>query len=100
MAHVPPVVVRAFKGVIDVDLRTDIWFPRILGILDGNAPLPPAPPSRDNTMLANGHTPRLNAFLADVREAARALGGTWRLKPVDGLPRYAAMTDELGVVLD
>jgi hypothetical protein len=99
MAYVPPVVVQPLSGAFNIVLRTDIWFPRILGVLDGNAPLPPAEPSRDNTRLARCHTPRLNAFLADVRETALALGGSWRPLPVEGLSRYASMTDAGGIVL-
>jgi hypothetical protein len=100
MAHVPPVVVWATGGAIRIDLQTDVWFPRILGVLDGNAPPPPNPPQHDNTILADCHTPRLNAFLADVREEAIALGGTYRLQPADGIgQRYAHMTNERGIAL-
>jgi hypothetical protein len=99
MAREPPVSAAWRAGVCDIELLTDIWFPRILGVLDGNAPLPPAEPSQDNTALAGCHTPRLNAFLVDVRDATLELGGTWRLRPDDGASRYAAMTAAHGIVL-
>jgi hypothetical protein len=100
MAHVAPVEVWRSPYAIRFALATDIWFPQVLGVLDGDAPPPPAPPQRDNRALAACHTPRLNAFLADVRAAAERLGGTWRLVEPEGIGvRYAAMTGETGIRL-
>jgi hypothetical protein len=57
-------------------LRTDIWFPAVIGFLADTTDVTPA---HDNRPLAERHTPRLNAFLAEVRAATLALGGRWEL---------------------
>ena len=48
---------------------TDIWFPRA-GV-----------DRLDNHVLASRNTPRLNAFLTELRAASAAIGGTWRWSP-------------------
>lgn len=96
MAHVPPVIVRSRGPRVRIDLPTDIWFPRILGVLDGDAPPPPAAPQRDNAALAHCHTPRLNEFLARIRAAADQWEQVW---PEGIAGRYADMTDESGIRL-
>lgn len=94
MAHVPPVIVWAGRSRVRIDLPTDIWFPRVLGVLDGDAPPPPFPPARDNSTLASRHTPRLNVFLNEVRRAA----DSWALVSPEGIAaRYADMTDDHGI---
>jgi hypothetical protein len=96
MAHVPPVIVWQARSRVRIDLPTDIWFPRVLGVLDGNAPSPPLSPARDNSTLANCHTPRLNAFLNEVRRAA----DSWALVSLEGIAaRYAEMADDDGICL-
>ena len=57
---------------IRIALYTDIWFPRVLGMLDQLAM--PAINGRsklvDDTELADCHTPRLNAFVRSARALA------------------------------
>jgi hypothetical protein len=70
---------RRGRLVVDISVRSDIWSPWVSGVL--------APPSasgrpsggHDNRPLAERHTPRLNAFLADVRRATEEAGGEWEL---------------------
>ena len=97
MSHVPPVIVWGRGSRVRIELPTDLWFPRILGILDGGGPAPPVPPERDNSVLARCHAPRLNSFLDAIRHAA----SHWRLMPAEGIAtRYADMTDESGIRIE
>lgn len=57
-------------------LRSDIWFPWVLGFLADTFEVTP---SHDNRPLAERHTPRLTAFLAEARTATEDVGGTWSL---------------------
>jgi len=68
---VEPTVEDDDSVTISVAVATDIWFAwnHPWHRLD-SAPI-------DNRVLARLNAPRLNGFLADVREACRALGGTW-----------------------
>lgn len=97
MAHVPPVIVWGGRGFgVRIDLPTDVWFPRVLGVLDSDAPAPPSAPARDNSVLASCHTPRLNAFLSEVRRASDG----WDLVPLEGIAtRYSHMADDRGIRL-
>ena len=96
MGYQPPVAVRGGRGNVTIELATDVWFPRTVGLLEEDAPWAPAPPSYDNSDLAACHTPRLNAFLAAVREAA----DEWELlEPEEIGVRYADMVDEAGIRL-
>ncbi|GAA5134632.1 hypothetical protein [Pseudonocardia adelaidensis] len=54
----------------------------------------------DNSELATVHTPRLNAFLAAVREATEDVGGQWSLDEDLLFSLYAFEVDERGVLLD
>lgn len=65
-------------GVVAVRfvLRSDIWFPWVVGFLSDDFD---GVPHHDNRPLARLHTPRLNAFLGEVREATLAAGGVWEL---------------------
>ena len=96
MSYQPPVAVRGGRGNVTIELATDVWFPRTVGLLEEDAPWAPAPPSYDNSDLAACHTPRLNAFLAAIREAA----DEWELlEPEEIGLRYADMVDESGIRL-
>lgn len=89
---------RGRPGTVRVrfTLRTDIWFPWVIGFL---APIVDATPRYDNRPLAGRHTPRLNAFLAEVRAATLDLGGRWELDPEIRFTR-PDMISEAGVHLD
>ncbi|MDA0172568.1 hypothetical protein OJ998_25930 [Solirubrobacter taibaiensis] len=96
MGYQPPVAVRGGRGSVTIELATDIWFPRTVGLLEEDAPWAPAPASYDNADLAACHTPRLNAFLAAIREAA----DEWELlEPEEIGTRYADMVDTRGILL-
>jgi hypothetical protein len=96
MGYQPPVSVRAGRGSVTIELATDVWFPRTVGLLEEDAPWAPAPPSYDNSDLAACHTPRLNAFLAAIRGAA----DEWELlEPEEIGLRYADLVDEAGIRL-
>ncbi len=57
---------------------TDIWLPWVTGLLEDD--YDPDHPF-DNGPLARRHTPRLNAFLGNMRDHTRTVGGTWSLVP-------------------
>lgn len=68
---------RGTRAHIRFRLLSDIWFPWVYGIgLDLSSDLHKR---FDNRELAQYHTPRLNRFLAAVREATQAIGGQWYL---------------------
>jgi hypothetical protein len=56
-----------------IRLYTDLWFPRVVGWMDADAPY------YDNSELAALNTPRLNRFLQRTKELILSLGGTWEL---------------------
>lgn len=68
--------IRPNRLWLDFRIASDIWLPWVDGILEERYD-----PDRpyDNRPLAERHTPRLNRFLATVREATLAVGGTWTL---------------------
>jgi hypothetical protein len=89
---------------LGISLRTDIWFPKVLGYLEEReyfyAPLQ----WRDNRELAYCHTPRLNRFLAKAKALTLDLGGEWGLadkeqKEVE-YRQYAEMLTDDGIILD
>ncbi len=86
---------------IKISLRTDIWFPQVLGILEGDQPLSPNSSKwYDNRELANCHSPRLNRFLFKVHELTSELGGKWRLNPAEGMAEhYTSMVGEDSILL-
>ena len=121
MRRVCPVVLNAPKMIVrpppgkqaylrpvrvSIQLETDIWFPRVLGFLDREEESDPrrGPDDMyDNSALAARHTPRLNRFIASVREAALDLGAQWELEEFDepGLHiHYIPMCHETGIALD
>lgn len=82
----PPVVVgggsyfadQAEEISVTIRLDSDIWFPQVVGLReDVDDEADESPDSYDNSGLASRHTPRLNAFLADVRAATMAAHGEW-----------------------
>lgn len=79
------------------EIHADVWFPWIFG---GAHPKADFRRMFDNRELALRHTPRLNAFLAEVAEAARHAGGSFNMR-ADESATYASnfVTDE-GVRLD
>lgn len=86
---------------IKISLRTDIWFPQVIGILEGDQPLAPNPPKwYDNRELACCHTPRLNRFLFKVHKYTLESGGEWRLNQPDGIAEhYESMVNEYSISL-
>jgi len=69
---------------LDIRLQTDIWFPRVDGWIedeaeDGDLEADWSAGPHDNSALAARHTPRFNRFLAEVRRAAIAVGGSLEL---------------------
>jgi hypothetical protein len=93
--HSKPFVVR-------ISLGTDIWFPRVLGLIHYEQPLlSPVPDWHDNRELALCHTPRLNRFLKEAHRLTLEAGGNWTLVPPEGIAKhYADMVGEDSVVLD
>lgn len=85
--------------VVEIRLDTDIWCPRVIGLGepdDGEE----HPDSYDNRALAEIHTPRLNAFIGEVRAATLATGGRWKTWEPDGFGmNYADQWDEFGIRL-
>jgi hypothetical protein len=111
MGHAPPLEVLGAaidlrrpggqEARLCVESRSDLWFPRVLGVLDGDVPSPPAGPARDNSALAAIHTPRLNRFVRVVRDLVESRGGTWRIAEPEGIARrYAARVTQDGISLD
>lgn len=66
IAYVPPVNVSVYRTGVVITLMTDVWFPRVVGFLEEEWP----DTMLNNSELAACHTPRLNAFLHAVRDAA------------------------------
>jgi hypothetical protein len=81
---------------ITISLHSDIWLPWIAGILSDDYDLDYV---FDNRELASQHTPRLNRFLAELRNATLELGGTWELDEEElRVPR--TLVSDAGIVLD
>jgi hypothetical protein len=81
---------------VHITLRTDAWFPRTLAPEVAAASIPLPRPSVDNLAAARAHTPRLNRFLATLRDVADG----WELLAPEGIgKRYDDMTDGGGIVL-
>lgn len=107
MWPVPPITVRGsvFKIQSDVEpwllisLFTDIWFPKVIGLMEEERPYPDPKSLFDNSELANCHTPRLNRFLGEVRRLVLELGGTWKLEQAPTYTAYHSMVSEAGILL-
>ena len=92
IAYVPPVSVWVSRLGVSITLMTDVWFPRVIGFLEEDWP----DVMLDNSELAACHTPRLNAFLHAVRDAA----DEWATDNADDFgTRYADMVSEDGIWL-
>jgi hypothetical protein len=89
------------KGPVEVSLsiHTDLWFSRVVGIHDDSDDDDGPLQWFDNSALAARHTPRLNRFLAEVREAAAALGGAWS-HDASSNRYYTDTVDDSGIRLD
>jgi hypothetical protein len=93
---------------LNIYLHTDIWFPKVMGYLEdwgkGEWGLSIDGTNRlwqDNRELALRHTPRLNRFLARVKQLTLEYGGTWGIdKSQDTVVRYHSQWDENGIFLD
>jgi hypothetical protein len=85
---------RPYKTYLSICLQTDIWFPWVHGFL--------GEPKRwnDNTDLALRHTPRLNRFLARVKELTLQFGGKWERSNDQHISTYWPMIGEEGILLD
>jgi hypothetical protein len=59
--------------IYEIILRSDIWFPRVVGWLDSEEPF------YDNSELSSLNTPRFNRFLQRTKELILNLGGKWEL---------------------
>lgn len=62
-----------------IRLRSDVWYPYVYGYLGKKHGTINSSALFDNRELANRHTPRLNRFLAKLRERAMEQGYTWIL---------------------
>lgn len=106
----PPVVVSGGSYSMDqtedisvtIRLDSDIWFPQVVGLreeLDDDAD--DRPDWYDNSSLASRHTPRLNAFLQEVRAATIAAHGEWHFDlHLGGIAdRYLASCGPEGITL-
>jgi hypothetical protein len=90
-------------------LYTDIWFPRVTG-LDVGDHVGRDPKARhpargrdglmDNSELAARHTPRLNRFIATLRDAILELGGTWKLDRSGAPHHHLPVLHDGGILLD
>lgn len=106
----PPVVVHGGsyrcehveEVSVTIRLDTDIWFPRVVGLreeIDDESD--EDPDWYDNAALASRHTPRLNAFLQEVRTATIEAHGEWHFDlHLGGLAdRYLELCNADGVLL-
>jgi hypothetical protein len=85
---------------VQVRLDTDIWFPDVTGMCEEIPEVGHKPDLYDTRELASRHTPRLNAFLDEIRRLSIELGGRWELLEVEGFAvNYAHMWDELAIRL-
>jgi hypothetical protein len=96
------------KAYLNIYLHTDILFPKVMGYLENwgenerGIPIDWENRSwQDNRELALRHTPRLNRFLARVKQLTLDYGGTWGIdKSQDTVVRYHSQWDENGIFLD
>ena len=86
------------KAYLVIEIYSDIWLPKVLGVLDDV--LPNDPPLHDNRELALRHTPRLNRFLQGVKKLIEQRGGTWEADECDTSRYYTEMIGDEGIILD
>jgi hypothetical protein len=82
-----------------INLYTDIWFPKVGGYLEDHSPAQ-SRVFHDNRALAMCHTPRLNRFLASVRELTLEFDGIWKVDYPTYDEQYNQQFDENGIHLD
>ena len=67
--------------VLAIELKTDIWFPRVCGHVQREIKYRTEPAysedATNNLELARCHTPRFNRFLAEVKQLTLEFGGEW-----------------------
>jgi hypothetical protein len=95
----PPVAMELFARrdgrLLEIALHSDLWMPWIWGFLEEEHRFPDGP-VYDNRDLAANHTPRLNAFLAEVR----AISDSFEVARDEGQAFYYAWcVSELGIDL-
>ena len=96
MSWTAPLEVWGTRDFVHITLRTDAWFPRTLTLDTVEASIGLPRPAHDNLALARIHTPRLNRFLATLRQAA----DEWELLNPEGIGKlYDEMTDVSGILL-
>jgi hypothetical protein len=81
-----------------INLYTDIWFPKVGGYLEDDSPYE-SRVFRDNRELALRHTPRLNRFLASVRDLTLEFDGIWKVDHPTYEEQYNEQFDENGIHL-
>lgn len=79
-----------------VAIHSDIWFPFVFGSAH---PLADHRRMFDNRELARRHTPRLNAFLANVGRMITAAGCTWRVAKDESVLKSLLWLDDQGIRL-
>ena len=87
--------------IFNISLRTDIWFPTVLGLSNNQQDYSQSQPKwYDNHDLATCHTPRLNKFLNKVNQLTLNTGGEWKLNEAEGIAEhYQAMVKESSILL-
>ena len=86
---------------ISISLRTDIWFPKVLGLINHDQLyFLEGPKWFDNSKLAACHTPRLNNFLLKAHKLTLDIGGEWILSKPEGIAGlYDSMVGEYAILL-
>ncbi len=89
--------VRPLPIEVRICIHSDIWFPWVYGSAH-----PEWDHRRmfDNRELASRHTPRLNAFLKEVAEAAREVGGRFGIRHDETRGQAINWADDESVLLD
>jgi hypothetical protein len=81
---------------MNIELCSDIWFPRVEGCLERKNRFEGG---YDNSELANRHTPRLNRFLEAIHDQVIKMGGKWSI-PSYVAPRYREKMTLTGIKLN
>jgi hypothetical protein len=105
--RMPPVILFGYLDMVkdtsqlnwhlSIELWSDIWFPGVDGWRDEVDELDFY--RHDNRELALCHTPRLNAFVARVRELALQVGAKWEIETIQIFGPLELIT-ETGIKLD